>query len=133
MAQFDPFEQEFRQRASGIRRTPSPRAWNRLEHRLDRGSRSSTRLFGIRPWMIAALFLIVAGTVGLSVLTQRTSSPLAQRSQSIEDLDNAFAPSENFDAETYRKQLRESLPGTRGSAEPNAEFRGLTVNAKYRS
>lgn len=134
MANFDPFESDFRQRANSIRRTPSPTAWNRLEHRLDRQGRTGgRRLFGIRPWMIAALFLVIAGTVGLSLLSDRNESPLAQRSESIEDLDAAFNPAENFDADAFRARLRDTQHGTSDGAHAPAEFRDVTVSAKYRS
>lgn len=134
MANFDPFENDFRQRANSIRRTPSPKAWNRLEHRLDRQKRTGGgKLFGIRPWMIAALFLLIAGTVGLSVLTSRPESPLAQRSQTIEDLDSAFSPAENFDADAFRERLRNTHHGTSDDGHAPSGFRDVTVSAKYRS
>ncbi|NJC24654.1 hypothetical protein [Neolewinella antarctica] len=142
MGQFDPFDNEFRQRANSIRRTPSPRAWNQLEHRLDRKGRTATQRFiGLRPWMIAALLLLIAGTVGISLLTNRPVSPLAQRSQSVEDLNSAFSPSDNFDVDAFRTRLQTTEPGTpdpdsyrdRDRANTPAEFRDLTVAEKYRS
>lgn len=134
MANFDPFENEFRQRASSLRRTPSPKAWNRLENRLDRkGSSGGGAILGLRPWMIAAIFLLVVGMVGLSVLEQPSASPLAQRAQTIEDLDNAFAPSENFDAETFRNHLEELGQEETTEDGHTKEFRDVVIAKKYRS
>ena len=134
MAQFDPFENDFRQRASGMRRTPSPRTWNRIERRLDRPSTGrGSRMLGLRPWMIAALFLLLAGAVGLGTLNGTGDSPLAQRSETVEDLHDAFAPTENFDVEAYRTYLKSTELGTPGNAALPADFRDLTVAEKYQS
>ena len=134
MANFDPFENELRGRAGAMRRTPSPQAWNRIERKLDRrGRRNGALVFGLRPWMIAAMLLLVAGLVAITTLDRPDASPLAQRSESIEDLDAAFAPADNFDAEAYRTWLLQSDAGTGDSTDSPSDFRDVTVNAKYRS
>ena len=128
---FDPFDKEFRRRAHGMRRTPSSQAWNRVERNLDRRDRSGgASIYGLRPWMIAALLVLAVGLISFSALSQRSSSPLAQRAQSVEELDEAFAPADNFDAESYRALLRQSDDFTSDRA---PEFRDLTVAEKYRS
>ncbi len=134
MANFDPFEKDIRQRAGELRRDPSAQAWTRIERRLgQQGRRGGLRLFGIRPWMIAALVLIMAGAIALGSLVTPADSPLAQRSQTVEDLQDAFAPADNFDAEAYRTQLRSSDTGRTTDARPPSDFRDLTVAEKYRS
>ena len=132
MATYDPLERQIRQRAHSMRRTPSTQAWSRVERRLDRTGR--TGVLGLRPWMIAALFLVVAGVLGLGlVLTEREASPLAQRSESVEDLGDAFAPVDNFDVEEYREWLQSEDTSAAGRTPRPADFRDLTVAKKYRS
>lgn len=84
MSTYDPFEQEFRRRARGMRRTPNARNWQRIENRLD-GRRAA--IFGIRPWMIAAILVLFAGVAVFSVLTDGAPDVLAQRPQQIEEVD----------------------------------------------
>ena len=86
MSTSDPFDRQFRRTARDMRRRPGPRTWDRIEHRLDhRDGRG--RIIGIRPWMIAAVILIVAGVVALTQLPFRnTYDPLAQRAESVEEL-----------------------------------------------
>ncbi|MBC6994023.1 hypothetical protein QWY85_08495 [Neolewinella lacunae] len=128
MATFDPFESEFRRRATGLRRTPSAQAWNRLEHRLDQ--RGGLRIFGIRPWMVAALLLLVAGaSIVTSVATDR-NNPLAQRSQFIEELNTPYVPEESFNPADYRNELPDGQVDS-PSATP-LEYRDIVVSAKYR-
>ena len=89
----DSFDRQFRRTARSMRRRPAPRAWDRIETRLDQRTRGP-RLFGIRPWMIAALVLLFAGAAILTSLRDRTApSPLAQRAESMEELDTPQLPS----------------------------------------
>ena len=133
MANFDPFEQDFRQRANGLKMTPNPKTWDRLERRLDRRGRTSgLRIFGVRPWLLAAMVLLTAGAFVLMTSLPTASSPLAQRAQSVEDLDAAFQPIDNFDAEGYREQLRQDAP-VFGDEAPSLDFRDVVVAEKYRT
>ena len=133
MANFDPFEQDFRQRANGLKLTPNPKTWDRLERRLDRRSRNSgMRIFGVRPWLLAAMVLLTAGAFVLMTAIPTTSSPLAQRAESVEDIDAAFQPIENFDVELFREQLRQDAPAV-GDDVPAADFRDVVVAEKYRT
>ncbi|WP_116108305.1 hypothetical protein [Lewinella sp. IMCC34191] len=82
----DSFDRQFRRTARGMRRRPSPGTWDRIEQRLDHRT-PSARFLGIRPWMIAAVVLIVAGLAVLGHIGQRPAyDPLAQRAESIEEL-----------------------------------------------
>ena len=134
MANFDPFEQDFRQRANGLKIAPNPQTWERLERRLDRRGRApGLRIFGVRPWLLAAMVLLTAGAFVLMLsLPTNVGSPLAQRAQSVEDLDAAFQPSENFDAERFREQLLQEAPAV-GSETPAVDFRDVVVAEKYRT
>ncbi|MEO0734776.1 MAG: hypothetical protein AAFZ52_18210 [Bacteroidota bacterium] len=129
MATFDPFEKEFRRQAQGLRRSPSSRAWNRLERRLD-GRHGGARIFGIRPWMIAALFLIAAGVSVFANLAERQESVLAQRAQFIEELSAPYTPVEDFSPVIHEN----GVPGL--ETEPTSlphDFRDVVVAEKYRS
>ena len=126
MAEFDPFEREFRRQAAGLRRTPSPRAWNRVERRLDRRS-SGGKILGIRPWMIAALILLVAGTFILTEVAVQKDNLLAQRSQSIEELSVPYTPEEPFVPGDYQPTAEEAT-----KALQNADFRDVVVAEKHR-
>jgi len=128
MATFDPFEKEFRQRANGLRQAPSPRTWNRLERRLDR-RRGGGRILGVRPWMIAALVLLVAGVSIISKLADEQDSPLAQRAQFIEELSTPYTPAEEFIPVEYEHGVPDD--GTVIQQDPN--FRDVVVAKKYRS
>lgn len=82
----DRFDRDFRTRGRALRRTPTVRNWNRIEGRLDRRNRRST-LSAVRPWMVAALFVLAAGLAVISQLTtQRLSDPLARAVESVEEL-----------------------------------------------
>lgn len=124
MAEFDPFEREFRRQAAGLRRNPSPRSWNRLERRLDRRA-SGGRIFNIRPWMIAALVLLVAGTFALTEAAQSNSNVLAQRSESIQELSVPYTPEEEFIPGDY-------LGGPGEEIEQREGFRDVMVAEKHR-
>jgi hypothetical protein len=126
MASFDPSEKEFGRRARGLRRTPATRSWDQLEARLDR-RRRGTRILGIRPWMLAAIVLIVAGVSVISNIGQQRNNPLAKRAEFIEDLSSPYVPSEIF-------QPQEFLPGhaPAGVEEQDPDFRDVTVAEKYR-
>lgn len=124
MAQFDPFESEFRRKAAGLRRTPSARSWNRLERRLDRRT-GGARLFGIRPWMIAALVLLMAGTFVITEAAQPERNVLAQRAETIQELSAPYVPQEAF-------QLKEYDGSSPAAVEQKAEFRDVTVAEAYR-
>lgn len=129
MATFDPFEKEFRQRANNLRRTPSPRTWNRLERRLDRGHGGGGRIFGIRPWMIAALILLAAGVSVIASFADNQVSPLAQRAQIIEELSAPYTPSEEFVPVEYQN----GVPDKGEKVERPTDFRDVVVAEKYRS
>ncbi len=126
MAEFDPFEREFRRQAAGLRRTPSPRAWNRLERRLDRRNSGGT-ILGIRPWMIAALLLLVAGTVVLTDFAAPQDNLLAQRSQSIEELTKPYVPEEPFVPQDYQPD-----PDATQEVLQDGDFRDVVVAEKHR-
>ena len=86
MSNPDTFDRQFRRTARGMRRRPAAQTWDRIEHRLDRRSRTP-RFFGIRPWMIAAVVLLVAGFATLSgYANHRSYNPLAQRAETLEEL-----------------------------------------------
>ncbi|MBB4077438.1 hypothetical protein GGR28_000039 [Lewinella aquimaris] len=92
MSSQDSFERKFRHTARGMRRRPAPRNWDRIESHLDRRDRGSA-YFGIRPWMIAAIVLILAGyAVVANLPSQSGPDPLAQRAQSVEELDVLTVP-----------------------------------------
>lgn len=124
MAEFDPFEREFRRQATNLRRTPSGRSWNRIERRLDRRNRSGS-ILGIRPWMIAALLLLVAGVFTITGTADRQIDVLAQRSEAIQELHTPYVPAERFEPKEYRGEAIESI------SQP-ASFRDVTVAAKHR-
>ena len=82
----DSFDRQFRRTARGMRRRPATQTWDRIEHRLDRRGRPA-RFFGIRPWMIAAVVLLVAGFATLSNYARHGGyDPLAQRAETLEEL-----------------------------------------------
>lgn len=86
MSHSDPFDRQFRRTARDLRRRPGPRTWDRIEQRLDHRD-GKARIIGIRPWMIAAMILIVAGVAALTQLPVRNAyDPLAQRAESVEEL-----------------------------------------------
>ena len=126
MSRNDLFDREFGHRARGLRRTPSTRSWDQLEARLDR-RRRGTRILGIRPWMVAALFLLAAGVAIISDLTPRQADVLAQRAEFMEELTTPFVPSEPFTPEFH-------LDGTPigSEAEVDPDFREVPVADKYR-
>lgn len=126
MAEFDPFEREFRRLAAGLRRSPSPRAWNRIEGRLDRRASGGT-ILGVRPWMIAALVLLVAGTFVLTEVATQNDNLLAQRSQSIEELSAPYVPVETFVPGDYQPTNGEEM-----EALQDADFRDVVVAEKHR-
>ncbi len=88
----DPFDRQFRRTARDMRRRPSPRSWDRIEARLD-GRRPGSRILGLRPWIIAAAILLVAGFAALSQLSLHSSATiLAQRAESVEELNSDSRP-----------------------------------------
>ncbi len=119
------FDREFRRRANQLRRTPAPRSWNRIEGRLDRRSQRG-RLLHFRPWMIAAVLLLVAGVVLLADTGQTaTEAILARQVQSVEELDAALpAPASS---PTSPERIPEYLPGGEGQ-----KMGTLMVSPKYR-
>ena len=91
MPNLEPFDRQFRISARGMRRRPPTDGWDRIERRLDRGTRGP-RFLGIRPWMIAAVLLLAAGfAVLLSLPHDGQYDPLAQRAESMEELDTGTA------------------------------------------
>ena len=86
MSKPDLFDRQFRRTARGMRRPPGPRTWDRIAPRLDHRE-GRGRILGMRPWLIAAMVLIVAGVAALTQLPTRNSyDPLAQRAESVEEL-----------------------------------------------
>lgn len=124
MAEFDPFEREFRRQAAGLRRTPSPRSWNRIERRLDR-RQSGGSILGIRPWMLAALVLLVAGIFTITSSADNQINVLAQRAESIQELSAPYQPAEDFVLKEYNGQSADEVEHTK-------EFRDVKVAKKYR-
>lgn len=126
------FDRQFRRTARGMRRRPTPGGWERVEARLDgRGGAHGPRLFGLRPWMIAAIILLFAGAAALTSLPSRSpNNPLAQRAQSIEDLDVEFrSPSAN--------RIYDYVPLSEGRRDgyllaPTESHTRLAVSPKYR-
>lgn len=93
MSRPDAFDRQFRRTAQGMRRRPGPQTWERIEQRLDARRGGGARIFGIRPWLIAAVLLLFAGYAALTVLpTPPTGNALVQRAQQVEDLAPATAP-----------------------------------------
>lgn len=125
MAQFDPFERAFRDRAQGLRRHPDERTWDRLDRRLRARRRPVTRV--LRPWMIAALFVLAAGLTFVAQSVTRSENPLAQRSEFIQELSTPYQPAERFEPVEYW--------GGGGDPSPNGEddFRDVPINEKFRS
>lgn len=124
MAEFDPFEREFRRQATGLRRTPSARSWNRLERRLDRRA-GGGRILSIRPWMIAALVLLVAGTFVLTDMANDRDNVLAQRAETIQELSAPYVPEEVFAPSDYTGEDIDDV-------EQHADFRDVMVAKEYR-
>lgn len=124
MSEFDPFEREFRRQTAGLRRTPSPRSWSRIERRLDRRS-GGGHILGIRPWMIAALVLLMAGTFAISGMGNQQSDVLAQRAESIQELSTPYVPEEVFVPKEYTGEETEEV-------EHGHDFRDVTVAKKHR-
>lgn len=85
------FDRQFRRTALAMRSRPAPRSWDRIEHRLDRRGKAA-RFFGIRPWLIAAVLLLIAGVAALTSLPERAKGPLAQRAEFMEELDSPLTP-----------------------------------------
>jgi|GEM_PF-1765798 len=128
MATFDPFDNEFGNRARGLRRTPSAQSWNRLEQRLDRRRRRrGTRILGIRPWMIAALILIVAGVSIIANTATDRNNPLARQAEFIEELSTPYTPEEVFEPKEYVREHNNA-----GKVNQDPDFRDVMVAEKYR-
>lgn len=126
MATFDPFENEFGKRARSLRRTPSTQSWNQLEQRLDR-RRRGTRILGIRPWMIAALVLIVAGVTIIANAGNNHDNPLARQAEFVEELSAPYTPEEVFEPKEY---IEGHTDGEVVKQDP--DFRDVMVAEKYR-
>ncbi|TXF89726.1 hypothetical protein FUA23_09775 [Neolewinella aurantiaca] len=126
MASFDPFDREFGNRARGMRRTPSVQSWSQLEERLDQ-RRRGTRIFAIRPWMAAAVFLIVACVFTIAEIKQDRNNPLAKRAEFIEELSAPYVPEEAFEPKEY--QSGDSMGR---EVEQDPDFRDVVVADKYR-
>ena len=118
----DRFDRDFRTRGRALRRTPAARNWNRIEGRLDRRSRRTT-LAAVRPWMIAALFVLAAGLAVISHLTtERLAEPLARAVESVEEL-NAPVPVEQVE----RMRYTDYAPIEEGSGREGVVGRGERV------
>ena len=138
----DRFDREFRRRASGLRRAPAAREWNRIEARLERRDRrrglASPR---VRPWLIAALLLLVAGVAILTDLghSATDADALARRAESVEELDlpgpaPAAPPPAAPRLRADYTPIAEGQPGRRSLTSPRLRARPgrLTVAPKYR-
>ena len=132
MSSPDTFDRQFRRTARGLRRRPNPKNWDRIEQRLDRrGGSSSTRIFGLRPWMIAAVLLLVAGYAALTALPGHPDSDvLAQRAQSMEELRLDTATPATIRIAPYAPLQDGRADGTLVSR--NEPAGRLTVSPKYR-
>lgn len=128
MANFDPFEKEFRRQAEGLRRRPSTQSWSRIERRLDRRQGGGGTIMGIRPWMIAALLLMVAGVSIIAKLSDDRNNPLAQRAQIIEELSTPYTPVEFFVPVEYLN----GVPASEEKIVRDADFRDVVVAEKHR-
>jgi len=128
MASFDPFDREFGNRARGLRRTPTVHAWSQLEERLDRRRRGS-RILGIRPWLIAAMFLIVAGITIVANMNYDPNNPLAKRAEFMEELSTPYipGPAEEFAPGNYPDETADD-----NKVEHDPDFRDVVVADKYR-
>jgi len=92
----------FRQNGRNLRQQPSPRAWKRLESRLD-GSQGVQRTLHTRWWMMAASVALLAGlVVGITVMTEGTNNQTAQK-----DSGGAFFVSEDL---TYTDTDVQNMP-----------------------
>lgn len=131
MATFDPFEKEFRSRANGLRRTPSAQSWNRLERRLDHRQRGGASIFGIRPWMIAALVLLVAGTSIIPHFATDRNNPLAKRAEFMEELSAPYVPEQTFEPKEYFNGIPSDIL-EENAVERDPDFRDVPVAQKYR-
>ena len=130
MASFDPFEKEFRSRAQGLRRTPSTQGWNRIEQRLDRRRRGGASILGIRPWMIAALVLLVAGATIISRIEEDRNNPLAKRAEFMEELSSPYVPEQTFEPKEYFNEIPAEVLEA-DLVEPDPGFRDVQVAQKY--
>ena len=128
MSTNDSFDRQFRRQANGMRRRPSARTWNRIEDRLD-GRGRGFRILGLRPWIIAAVVLLVAGFAAFSQLPALQSpSALAQHAESVEELGT-------YDAS--RQRIPDYQPVAEGRADGQVLSRSesrsrITVAPKYR-
>ncbi|WP_420459866.1 hypothetical protein [Neolewinella sp.] len=131
MSSPDTFDRQFRRTARSLRRRPNPKNWDRIEQRLDRRGGGSTRILGLRPWMIAAVLLLVAGYAALTALpTTPNCDVLAQRAQSMEDLRFDGATPTTIRIAPYAPLQDGRADGTLVSRnEPSGR---LTVAPKYR-
>lgn len=131
MSSPDTFDRKFRRTARAMRRRPAPNGWDRIESRLDRRTRG-TRLFGLRPWLIAAIVLIFAGAVALTSLptTPASVNPLAQRAESVEELDAESILPSRFRVPDYSPMVDGRDDGYLVS--PSERQTHLTVAPKYR-
>lgn len=121
------FDRQFRRTALGMRRRPAPRSWDRIENRLDRRSQGP-RIFGIRPWLIAAVLLLIAGVAVLTSLPDRFTGPLAQRAEFMEELDSPVT--QTFDRIPDLNPRTEPTP--HDHAVQPGESGQLMVSPKYR-
>jgi hypothetical protein len=130
MSTSDNFDRQFRRTALGMRRRPAPRSWDRIEHRLDRRDRSRGFLTGFRPWMIAAVLILVAG-LGVIAGFPPEPDPLAQRAERMEELsDPVITPGTQPRIPDYRPVEDGRRDGYLMS--PSEGTSRLTVAPKYR-
>ncbi|NJB85806.1 hypothetical protein GGR26_001551 [Lewinella marina] len=89
MSKLDSFDRQFRRTARGMRRPAGPQQWDRIEQLLSRrqSGPAAVSWMGVRPWMVAAVVLLVAGFAAFTQLPRPAQDTvLAQRPESVEDL-----------------------------------------------
>lgn len=92
----------FRENGSNLRQKPSPRAWKRLESRLD-GSQGVQRTLHTRWWIMAAsVALLVGAIVGLTMISEGANNQTAQMENG-----GAFFVSEDL---TYTDTKVQNMP-----------------------
>lgn len=89
MPQRDPLEELFRQNAHQLEQRPSLQTWRRLERRLDHQKGRNHHRFSFPPLLLYAAVLLFLGMITLALLQLPNSQDrsLAQRPESIEELD----------------------------------------------
>ncbi len=87
----DPMEELFRRNESRMEQRPSLRSWHKLEQRLDQRAGRRSRYSSSFSWiyMAAAIVLLCIVAIGIAPQLGQKQDVLAQRPESIEDLEQA--------------------------------------------